>query len=681
MLAIDFETHLISNEHPYPKPICLSWADSNDKGLIVGLKDIEEFLKKILVNEDIIAHNMSFEYNVINVWFPKLEELLDKALESDRLKCTKVNEQLISKIEEKGLSNFALDSLVKKYFKEDISEDKKNPNAWRLRYHELEGVPIEKWPIEAKEYALNDSLWALKCYKKQNISVIKPHLTVKTDCYLNLMASTGMRINKERVFILKEELSKALTPKYKALEAAGFCTWDDKKKRFKKNMKIFRLYVEKVVPNPEFTAKGVVSTGKESITRYIAQELKESTAKNIFLEYLGVLKYEKIMTAYVAKLETADPLIRTTYNACISTGRTSSSGSKIYPSVNIQQMPRSVEGVTWDIRNCFVPRSGYYIVSIDYSGLELASTAHNLYKLTGLSNMRDIINRGDTPTDIHSIFAARIMSLKERYKVDYEHFKAHKKEKPYCEYRQLAKPINLGFPGGIGYDSMRTLLAKENIFPKLKTLESAKYESSLTWKRSKLRKEGHPVRIRQVAYDKYELVYDELVELKQELFALYPDLEHFLSEGHKEYLNGKSKMIKNEFGIWEKEPLYNFDLGSFSKYNCMYTQVCNGLLMQCPTAIGAKKAMCKIISKYKNSNEVKPLAFIHDEIVFEVQQNSDYCAILKDISEIMIDEMQSVLTSVRVAVEAEVFEYWKKAGGFYEVSYWKDAGNKKLKGE
>ena len=159
----------------------------------------------------------------------------------------------------------------------------------------------------------------------------------------------------------------------------------------------------------------------------------------IISNYLFVMEYEKVLTAFVVNLKKADPYIRSEYNAVVSTGRTSCRSSQNFASLNVQQMPRGVEGVTWDIRNCFVPREGYKIVSIDYSGLELTSTAHQLYTVTGKSSMRDILNKGSEPTDMHSMLGYRLMNIKEKSNVTYEEFVANKKKEPYKHYRQLAK--------------------------------------------------------------------------------------------------------------------------------------------------------------------------------------------------------------------------------------------------
>lgn len=679
LIAIDFETHLISNEHPWPKPVCLSWFDGVNSGLIVD--DIEQFLLKILTEDyTIIAHNMSFEANVIDTWYPKLRCALKAKISQEKLICTKVYEQLLDNIRRKQVQRFGLDSIVNNYFKVDISADKKDPDAWRLRYSELEGVPLEEWPKAAVDYAIDDSIWAYKAFLEQRKTPVDYSLSVSADIYLNKMGSYGILVDMERVNLLEKELLDIIIPRYKKLEKLDLVQFDKKTNKYKKKMKNFREFVEKHVKDIEKTAKGNTSTSKESVERYVATLDEDTVAYRALLNFLEIMKYEKMLTAYVARLKTAEPLIRTSYRAAVSSGRTSSSSSKAYPSVNIQQMPRSVDGVTWDVRNCFIPREGYKICSIDYAGLELASTSNQLFTLTGKRDMLDVINKGEKPTDMHSMLAYRIMNMKEKTNETYDSFVAKKKEKLQASYRQLAKPINLGFPGGIGYDTMRSLLAKEGINPKLVVLESSAYEDRLTWKRRATRNEGYPTRIRRVAYDEYQLVYDELVALKQELFALYPDLEYFLTEGHHEYLTGSHKMVKNEYGDWEREPMYSFTVGDFQRDWCMYTQVCNGLLMQSPAAIGAKKAMVRLIELYGDSKVVRPLAFIHDEIVFEVVEDEKLMkSLVQDVSEILIDEMQSVLKHVRIAVEAEVFDYWKKAGGFYSIEYWKNPKDNTLR--
>lgn len=688
-VAIDFETYLISDESPIPKPVCLSYCTSpTEKGIIAGSDGMEAFLSKVLNEEDttVIAHNASFEGLVINQYFPHLSERLMHLYETGRFICTKVNEQHIDGTRKKSINRFSLDALVKHYFNTDISESKKNPDAWRLRYNELDNVPLNKWPQEAIDYAISDSVWTLKIYELQKHH-ITPRITADTeaDFYLNYMGRFGMLIDHKRVTTLEQELLDKLIPDYKKLEKLGLVEYNAKKDKYAKKVKVLRELIEANVKNLEYTAKKLSSVSSESIGKYIG-ELKETNPElaNTLETYLNIMKYEKVLTSFVNRLIKAAPYIRTQYNPCVSTGRTSSSGSDAFASVNIQQMPRELKEVTWDVRNCFIPRQGYTICSIDYSGLELASCAHQLNKtfnareLASMSTMAKLINSAHEPVDMHSKLAHRIMSIKEKRTVTYEEFVANKKKPPYAAYRQMAKPINLGFPGGIGYDTMRTLMARDNIHPRLEVLEEARWERTLNWKVRKLRTQGYPVRVRQVAFDKFQLVYDELVQFKWTMFDLYQDLREFLSEKHKEFLTGETKPVQDEFGVWKKEPMYFYSTGGFTKDWCTYTQVCNGYLMQSPSAIGAKAAVVAAIKRFIHRKDVNILAFIHDEIVFEVLTSDEMYTIIEEIAEIMIDEMQLVLPSVKIAVEAETAQYWRKAGGDWTKSFWKNPGDKRL---
>jgi hypothetical protein len=80
--------------------------------------------------------------------------------------------------------------------------------------------------------------------------------------------------------------------------------------------------------------------------------------------------------------------------------------------------------------------------------------------------------------------------------------------------------------------------------------------------------------------------------------------------------------------------------------------------------------MNKIIRTYWNHPDIIPQAFIHDELVGEVREG--FYEELDNVSKILMNEMQSVLTSVRISVEASVSDYWQKADGFWTKTYWQD---------
>lgn len=680
MIAIDFETYLISNESVFPKPVCLSSYDGSE-AFLFNREDSLDFLKSHVNKTLLIAHNAVFECGVIVTHYPELAELVFNALDSGLIHCTKINESLWNVQREKQLHGLTLAGLVQHYFDVDISGGKKSITGykkgtgiidnttgkwkvppvkeeidpWRLRYSELDGIPIAEWPKEAVDYAIDDSIWAYKVYKQQQ--PIEQRLALTSAVYLNLMGAQGFNIDQERVLLLEKEIWEFLTPRYDFLVSEGFCDYIPKQKQPRKQVKKLKEYVESLGLSLMYTNKGATATSGEALSSYLTQ--KDDGVLKAFSE---LSKYEKILTSYINHLKGAEK-IYSQYSTTLNTGRTSSSSSKLFSSINIQQIPRAVEGVSYDVRNCFIPRPGFKIFSIDYSGLELCSAAHQLYTTVGYSYMREALNEGDKPTDMHSKLAAKIKG------VPYEEFIAHKSEQEYKDARQKAKPINLGFPGGIGYDTMRHLMWRDGIATQFQVLEKARSKKDLYYYLTALA--SPDLRIKRLNKREFALVQDELVLLKKYIFDLYPDLEQFLKETHNKFLTGKVRHVKNEFDEWEEEPMYMYDTHGFKRDWCTYTALCNGLLMQTPSAIGFQRACNKVIRTFYKHPDIIPQAEIHDELVGEVREGR--YDLIDEVANIMIEEMQNVLSSVRIAVEASVSDYWQKADGFWTKTYFKDA--------
>lgn len=693
LISFDYETHLISPEFPAPKPVCISWAEGDSTGLITGLPEMEAFMKKTLQDLSItlIAHNMKFEMTVTEEWFPDLIPDIWKAYDQSRLVCTLVDEKIINNFANKNPQHrFDLATLAKKYLNIDISAGKKNPDAWRLRYSELDGIPTEEWPQEAIDYAIGDSIYALKIHHLQD-KFEKPlsYRSTRADFVLALAANRGMAVESGRVTTLKQELLDKLNPGYDYLEAKGFGHRCPLTSKFKKKIGILKEYVEENVENVQKTAKGSVKVTAEALEGYVIKEDAHPDTKEVIEKFLGLAEYEKILSAFIPSLENAAEgcgLIRTNYNPVVSTGRTSSSGSKLYPSANIQQMPRGLKGVTYDVRNCYKARDGFKLVSIDYGGLELGATAHQLNEVYGHSRMKDLLNEGDYPMDLHSRFAAQVMSLETGRKITYTEFLERKKEKEYAHYRQICKALNLGFPGGIGYEVMGSQLYKQGVEIHKATLKDPEGKPIMAYTEKqaifflRIGREKNPnLRAKRIAKTIWIFILDELVGLKQRYFEMYPEIETFLKETHNYFLTGEHKMQMNEFGEWEKEPLYKFNVSSLRRDNAMYTQFCNGFLMQSPSAEGAKQMLWEVANEFKNSDDMHIAAFIHDEIVIEVRDNEHFEKTVNRVSQLMISSMQKVLPSVRINVEAAAMTYWSKDGdGSFDRLYWMDPGKNTL---
>jgi hypothetical protein len=346
-VAVDYETHLMDEQSGLaPRPVCLSYYDGKTEGLVVGLKEIEEYLHHMLDTYDtMIAHNVMFEMCVTYEHFLSVREKLKKAIKDQRFICTKLYEQHINAgfranksfmtSYGKVLGKVNLAALVEHYYHVDISEAKTDPNAWRLRYSELDGVPRSNWPIEAVNYAIMDSVWAYRIYQKQMIRQLKSvKEAVECEIWLNLAANKGMNIDTSRVKQLEQEVLDAIAPARQFLIDSGICYYD-KNGEFCKKDKELREHIEEIVAVPRKTGKGNIIIRSEMLEEYAGQ-----TQDKILLNYMQVKKLEKVLTTYLSRM--TQDTVRTQYSAGKETNRTSTSVRAPFLLLGVQQMPRQM---------------------------------------------------------------------------------------------------------------------------------------------------------------------------------------------------------------------------------------------------------------------------------------------------------------------------------------------------
>jgi hypothetical protein len=263
------------------------------------------------------------------------------------------------------------------------------------------------------------------------------------------------------------------------------------------------------------------------------------------------------------------------------------------------------------------------------------------------------------------------MSMERKKEISYEYFVKNKKDPEFAEYRQICKALNLGFPGGIGFDVMHSQLSKQGINIGTTVLEEANSELFAYFGLRKYKKKYNDVRVRRTGKNTWQVIRDPLVKLKKKFFDLYPELRSFLKEEHKKFQTGKNIPAVNDWGEKEWEPAHKFITSGLARDNCTYTAVCNGYLMQSPGAQGAKNMLWKVFNNVWNTDEIYMLAFIHDEIICEVRDNENLRDNVDLLCNLMIDAMKEILKGVRITVEASWMDYWDKAGGKEEILRWK----------
>ncbi len=576
---------------------------------------------------------------------------------------------------------YGLSDLVKLYFGIDVSDFKVTTDqngriydhnnvditgtpqagaAWRLRYRELDGVPLAQWPVEALTYAISDASWARKIWEVQEGnrrpagygSMNSEALQVYADLGLRLYSAPGFRLDQARVGKVEAAIDQQLERVRDLLRLNGIERADGTI-----NKKIVSARVEeawkKLGRHPILTGSGKdVSSSAEALEHLQGID----PILDLYCERQDVIK---IKTAFLPNIH--GERVWSNYDVLKETGRTSSYGASekatrkpLYAAVNIQQMPRAA-----GVRECFLPPEGYVIMSGDYSALELCSVAQVTYTLLGHSIHREKNLQG---YDLHSYLGSGMaMSLSpqlvgESTSVDaaYQHLRANLKAargisdedvsavaevaralaKEAKHYRNFAKPVGLGYPGGLGP----------------KTLVS-------------------------FAKATYGVIMDEdQATVFRELWRqTYPEMPEFFRwvERQTDYSNKDSE--GNDTYCYETLGLKRFRAGA------SFCATANGMSMQSLSADGAKRSVCWLAratmgglpsdSPYSLLGDCMPLAFIHDENLLAIPD--DELATERSLlaSKLMVEAMKISMPDVLIQAEPALMRRWSKDAGDPE---WRD---------
>lgn len=170
------------------------------------------------------------------------------------------------------------------------------------------------------------------------------------------------------------------------------------------------------------------------------------------LQLLGEIgKLKTLATTFIPRLEQGyvHP-IRPAWNGLVVTGRPSCYAGEF--GTNLLNQPREVRKGEPGVRECYRAREGYVYVDGDAVQAELCGLAQICIDKFGYSQMGEIIRDGK---DIHSWFGAFLCDRTYEEVVDgVKKYKAVKGGDPDYKWaadaRQMAKPCNFGFPGGLG---------------------------------------------------------------------------------------------------------------------------------------------------------------------------------------------------------------------------------------
>jgi DNA polymerase I-like protein with 3'-5' exonuclease and polymerase domains len=434
--------------------VCLSTANGEAKlyGREEGLDEAERIVREELS----VGHNVFFDLGVLAADRPRSIPSIFKALDDGRIHCTKIRQMMIDnavgqlkfELNEETLEwkkqDFSLAHLVRRHLGYDISAEKKGGDIWRLRYNELDRVPLDKWPEPARQYPLDDAIHTRDVWVSQEEKNVAPDCIpgfeheMRAAWALDLLGIWGVRTDPVAVREYKAELEKEYAAQIVICKEFGFRRSNGEPSRdMKKVQKAVETWYREHGIEMKLTDKGAISTDREQLTDTDHPGLN-AVAESVHSE--------KLLTTYVAALERGTQVpLNPSYNPIIETFRTSCSGGRkimgAAPGLNLQNLPRKGK-----VRECIVPREGYVFAFCDYDTLEMRTLAQINLDWFDRSEMAESIREG---RDLHVDFAADM--LKIPYRSALERHEAGDQE--IGDARQFCKISNYGMAGGMGPDT------------------------------------------------------------------------------------------------------------------------------------------------------------------------------------------------------------------------------------
>lgn len=272
--------------------------------------------------------------------------------------------------------------------------------------------------------------------------------------------------------------------------------------------------------------------------------------------------------------------------------------------------------------------------SVDYSALEMCTLAQCCVWLFEQSAMADQINAG---RDLHVFLASQFLGI------DYEEGVARRKAKEpnFINLRQAAKPVNFGLGGLMGVPKLVFTARKDGVrFCELLRGCTCGTEKTVRYKG------------RAIAPTCVECL-SIAEDLKAAYFSAYPEVSRY----HEVTIATADECAD---GI----PLESFGTG-MKRLETGASAVSNHFFQNL-AAQGAKRALY-VLSKEAYTNEastlfnrVRPVVFVHDEVICEIREDEALHANAWRMAEIMRTVMQTVTPDVKISAEPALMRRWFK---------------------
>lgn len=606
VIGIDTETALMRPGLRVPPMTCMSLYDKQTRrGDVVDRHKARQLMAEWLRDDRVllVLHNAPYDIAVMANEWPELLPWFFYKYERDLIEDTLITEQLIDIA--KGLFRWKVDEETdevsrKKYGLGDLFPGM-DKDTYRTGYGPLRDVPVEHWPPGYYDYALGDAVKAVELRDDQHVRFGGPvpfrFHAARTAFALHLMGAWGMRTDPALVAWLEPTLDEHFRRLTDELLGTGLVR--PKGSEFSQNMELTRNAIKASGIPITLTDGGNVSTSSDVLRMAALHEpallllLKWKEAKKLKGTYMPVLK------------QGLEFPIMANWNALVSSGRTSCWGPAL------QTLPRGNAKDPHDlaryIREAFVPRPGMVFNSTDYDTLELRTLAQQLYDLVGGTTLLREYER-DPDFDPHTRLASMMLGIS----YDEGMRRKNAKDGELGDRRQMSKPGNFGYAGGMGWRKMIEYALKS-------------YNVVLTPTMSQ--------------------------QLRRFYLASIPEMKPYFA------LNSQITSVPGGRGAVQ------YSSGMF-RGGMFYTDCCNGWF-QHAAAVGATQALWDVTKAcYAQTHSPlfgsRPTAFVHDEIITEMPVEAAHEASIEK-QRIMVESMQAKSTPmIPIRASPALMERWYK---------------------
>jgi len=626
-LAVDTETRLIGRGiDAAPELVCVSFCGEDFKPGLLHHSEAEAFLQHAFSNYIVVGANFAFDACVLLRRFPQLTFVIYQAYDEGRVLDVQNAQRLID-LGQGQLNGYRhasgehiryLYNLAALFARYDLGTMAKGEDTWRLRYGELINTPVHEWPESAREYAEKDALGTLQVwFKQQQFNGYLQDLPAQCRKALELQKMTvrGMITDGPTCDKFYQETVAEIERCKKELIAAGLVRPAVGKKEATRNLKAakarMRAICEELDLEPKLTAKGQelkkAGAPAEELWDYVCldAEATRDSGDPLLRDYSTYTSATTILNKAETLKEGSKGLpLQTEFDVLKENGRCSSRIPKA-PKIGVQMQNLPTGGL---MRKCFVARSGYALVSIDFNMHELVTVSQCQIWFAGASKLAEALNQD---RDVHCDVGAGLLGC------TYDEILANKKVKDskYEKARKQSKEVNFG---GWGVMTPQRLMLQMN----------------------KKRKPGDEIVSERRAYEimnAWETRW-EPQSYFDAVGALFPDGNRWGLATIKQFISGRIRA------------------------NCTFPDACNGFFSG--LAADAASAAYYAVGRACSLGELRDchlLVPIHDEILMEIPLDGlhEYAYRARDL---FVGAAQQFTPDVKLSAEpAAMFAYDKNA--------------------